>query len=163
MVAACVTAAACSSSASKGDGGQGGAANGGNSGSGGVTSSGGHTGAGGVTSGGGNTGAGGGNPVDGGADAMMASSSCHPACGSGSVCVGSGSQGGAVFFPDGGVCPPGRHVSNGFCLQDLTFACKPIPSGCNGTATCTCAASLCTAGFCSVPSAGELDCILAVP
>ena len=150
LVAACVTAAACSSSASNSDGGQGGAGSGGNTGAGGVTSSGGHTGAGGIA-------------VDGGPDGMMASSSCNPACGGGSVCVGSGTQGGAVFFPDGGVCSPGRHVSNGFCVQDLSFACKPIPNGCNGTATCACASSLCTAGSCSAPSAGELDCILAVP
>ncbi len=88
---------------------------------------------------------------------------CTPACGAGSVCVGTGTQGGAVFFADGGVCPPGRHVENNRCVQDLTFACMPIPSACNGNATCACASSLCNGRSCGAPSPGEITCILAVP
>lgn len=100
---------------------------------------------------------------DAGPDATASSTDCHPACGSGSVCVGTGTQGGAVFFADGGVCPPGRHAQGGICVQDLAFTCMPIPSGCNGAATCACASSLCNGRLCSTPTLDELTCILAVP
>ena len=157
-------AAACSSTSSKDDAGQG---SGGANGQGGSQDSGtgsGGNGQGGNGQGGASADAGtGGHAADAGPDSMTNAGGCNPACGTGSVCVGTGTEGGAIFFPDGGVCPAGRHVSNGFCVQDLTFACMPIPSGCNGTATCACASSLCNGRFCRVPSAGELDCVLQVP
>ena len=133
-------------------GGQGGQVGSGGSGNGGQTGAGGE--------GAGGSGAGG-AIADAGPDA--AGTDCHPACGSGQICVGSGVQGGAVFFADGGVCPAGRHAQGQICVQDLTWACKALPSGCNGTATCACASSLCTQGSCNVPSPDELTCILAVP
>ena len=52
----------------------------------------------------------GGHSGDAGPDATAGTTDCNPACGSGSVCVGTGVQGGAVFFADGGVCPAGRHA-----------------------------------------------------
>jgi hypothetical protein len=90
---------------------------------------------------------------------------CSPACGSGSICVGTGTEGGALIFPnDGGVCPTGRHLSEHICVSDLAYACMPIPSGCSGTVTCTCASSLCTTPhICQGPSGGVLTCIEAVP
>ena len=122
FVAVCLVAAACSSTMT-GNGGQGGQIGSGGAGDGGHQTSDGGNGA------GGNIGVGG-HATDAGPDATAGTTDCHPACGSGSVCVGTGIQGGAVFFADGGVCPAGRHVENGICLQDLTFACMPIPSGC---------------------------------
>ena len=143
---------------------------GGQLGSGGAGDGGHQTGAGGSGAGGaGNTGVGGsgigGHVSDAGPDAKdSGATDCNPACGSGSVCVGTGIQGGAIFMPDdAGVCPAGRHVESGFCLQDLTFACMPIPSGCNGAATCACASSLCNGRTCNVPSPGEMTCVLQVP
>jgi len=162
VVAVCLVAAACSST-TNGNGGQGGQTGSGGSGSGGQ-----QTGAGGNSAGGaggtGNSGAGG-HAIDAGPDASDAAGTgdCKPACGSGDVCVGTGVQGGAIFFADGGVCPAGRHAQGNICIQDLTWACKPIPSGCNGVATCACASSLCTQGGCSSPTLDELTCILAVP
>jgi hypothetical protein len=82
------------------------------------------------------------------------------------VCVGSGTQGGAVFLAgDGGTCPQGRHVQGNICIQDLAYSCMAIPSSCSGTATCSCAAStLCTAGqTCTQVSANELTCVLEAP
>ena len=71
---------------------------------------------------------------------------CSPACGSGSVCVGTGIEGGALFMPDdAGVCPSGRHSSGNTCVTDLAYACMTIPAGCGGTVTCACASSLCPA------------------
>ncbi len=184
FVAACVTAASCSSNAimggtggqnGGGDGGSGagGSGAGGNTGTidggpkdGGQAGSGGKAGAGGQGTGGefaatgGKSGAGGQSGAGG--------SDCSPACAASAVCVGTGIQGGVIFFADGGVCPPGRHVENNFCVQDLTFTCMPIPSGCNGTSTCACASSLCntdgSAGrVCATPRAGELTCVQQVP
>jgi hypothetical protein len=169
FVAACVTAASCSSTAIMGGtGGQNGGGDGG-SGAGGTgaggSSLGGNTGTidggpkdGGQAGSGGKSGAGGQSGIGG-----AGGSDCSPACSSGSVCVGTGLEGGAVFFPDGGVCPPGRHVENNLCVQDLSFACMPIPSGCNGTATCACASSLCNGRVCGTPRPGELTCLLLVP
>lgn len=92
------------------------------------------------------------------------STDCNPACGAGSVCVGSGIEGGAVFLADGGMCPPGRHLQGNACVQDLSYACMPIPSGCNGTVSCSCAGTLCaTLHTCNVQSPGEITCIEAVP
>lgn len=163
-----VIAAACSSTSSNGDAGQGGSGTNGQGG-GGATGQGGSQGAGGSGHGGSGQGGAtvdggaGGHAVDASPDSTSAATGCNPACGTGSVCVGTGTEGGAIFFPDGGVCPTGRHLSGDFCVQDLTFACMPIPSGCNGTATCACASSLCNGRFCRVPTAGELDCVLQVP
>jgi hypothetical protein len=147
FVAACVTAASCSSTSNIG--GTGGAGDGG-------------SGAGGSGQGG----AGGQSGTGGQGDA--GSSDCSPACGSGLVCVGTGVQGGAVFLADGGVCPPGRHVQGIICIQDLTFTCMPIPSGCNGNVTCSCASSLCNTDgglgrVCATPQPGELTCVLEAP
>jgi hypothetical protein len=90
---------------------------------------------------------------------------CSPACGSGSICVGTGIEGGALFMPnDAGVCPAGRHLSGNICENDLAYACMPIPAGCGGTVTCACASSLCPASHsCQGPSGGILTCIEAVP
>lgn len=158
-----MTAAACSSTAT-GNGGQGGHGDTAAGGAAGDTGDGGHqTGVGGEGAGGAGNNGQGGHSSDAGPDATSGAGDCQPACGTGSVCVGTGVQGGAVFFADGGACPTGRHVDHGLCLQDLTFACMPIPGGCNGTATCVCASSLCNGRICGAPSAGELTCILAVP
>lgn len=91
--------------------------------------------------------------------------SCSPACGSGTICVGTGTEGGALFMPnDAGVCPSGRHLSGNFCASDLGYACVRIPAGCAGTVTCACASSLCPSSHnCGGPSDGILTCIEAVP
>jgi hypothetical protein len=80
--------------------------------------------------------------------------------------VGSGIEGGVLVFPgDGGVCPSGRHLQGNTCASNLTYACEPIPSGCNGAVTCSCAsASLCTSQqICSMLGANEITCVLAAP
>jgi len=123
---------------------------------------GGHAGGGGSAAGGqaGGAAAGHGGGGQGGANAT----GCTPACATGSVCVGSGTQGGAVYFADAGVCPPGRHAENNVCLQDLTYECMPIPSACNGTVTCSCAAAaLCAARPCISANATEVRCVQLVP
>lgn len=163
LVSVFLMAAACSSTSSKDDAGQGGSGNNGQGGG----AQGGSQGSGGSAGGGGQGGTGqggtGGHAIDAGPDGTTGATGCNPACGADSVCVGTGTEGGAIFFPDGGVCPTGRHLSGNFCVQDLTFACMPIPSGCNGTATCACAPSVCNGRVCRVPTAGELDCVLQVP
>jgi hypothetical protein len=90
---------------------------------------------------------------------------CSPACGSGSICVGTGIEGGALIMPnDAGVCPSGRHRSGDSCVTDLSYACMTIPAVCAGTVTCTCASSLCPSSHhCGGPSGGVLTCIEAVP
>jgi hypothetical protein len=115
-------------------------------------------GGGGTTGSAGTTGSGGSSASDGG-------QMCSPACGSGSICVASGSEGGAVIFPnDAGVCPSGRHLSGSVCVNDLAYSCAAIPAGCGGNVTCTCASSLCPTSFmCQGPSNGVLSCIQAVP
>ena len=154
LFAVCLFAVACSSTATSG--GQGGQVGSGGAGVGGHQTSDGGNGA------GGNVGVGG-HATDAASDATAGTTDCHPACASGSVCVGSGVQGGAVFFADGGVCPAGRHAQGNICVQDLTFACMPIPSGCNGTPTCACASSLCSGRPCVTATSDEVTCILAVP
>ncbi len=91
--------------------------------------------------------------------------SCSPVCGSGTICVATGTEGGAVIMPDdAGVCPSGRHLSGDFCVNDLAYACLAIPAGCAGTVTCACASSLCPAlHLCGEPSGGILSCIEPVP
>ncbi len=90
---------------------------------------------------------------------------CSPACSTGSTCVGTGIEGGALILPnDAGVCPSGRHPSGNICEDGLACACMPIPAGCGGTVSCTCASSLCPASHaCQGPSGGILTCIEAVP
>jgi len=90
---------------------------------------------------------------------------CTPACGGGSVCVGTGTLGGALILPnDAGVCPSGRHLSGNICVGDLSYACMTIPASCNGTVTCACASSLCPSlHMCQGPSGGILSCVEAVP
>ena len=90
---------------------------------------------------------------------------CNPPCGSGSVCVGTGTQGGAAILPnDAGVCPSGTHNVGNFCTQDLGYACMTLPAGCGGTVSCTCASSLCPAAHtCFVTGAGSLSCVEEVP
>lgn len=116
---------------------------------------------GGSTGGQGGTGGSGGQAGQGGGGGMT----CSPACGSGSICVGTGTEGGALIMPDdAGVCPSGRHPSGNICVTDLSYACMTIPSGCGGTVTCACASSLCPASHtCQGPSGGILTCIEAVP
>lgn len=80
------------------------------------------------------------------------------------MCVASGTQGGAVFFADAGVCPPGRHPVDNICLQDLDYQCMPIPAACNGTVTCDCAKALCgNTRPCLSANATEVSCILLAP
>jgi len=138
--------AGCSSTSGSGDGGgSGGNATGGSGGSSG--------GSGGAVGPGGASGAGGGM-------------TCSPACGNGSICVATGTEGGALIFPnDAGVCQPGRHLSGNICINDLAYACLTIPAGCAGTVSCACASSLCPAQYqlCEGPSGGVLSCIQAVP
>jgi hypothetical protein len=137
-------AVGCASTSGNADGGTGGT-----SGTGGATGTGGHGGTGGGGAGGGSA------------------SGCVPACGPGNVCVGSGTEGGAIIVPnDAGVCPTGTHPAGGTpttCQNDLSYACKPLPSGCNGTLTCACATAICSDPICQVVSATELTCIQAVP
>jgi hypothetical protein len=118
------------------------------------------SGTGGTGTGGSGTGTGG-SGGQGGSGAMT----CSPACGSGSICVGTGTEGGALFMPDdAGVCPTGRHPSGNICVTDLAYGCMTIPAGCGGTVTCACASSLCPASHaCQGPSDGILTCIEAVP
>jgi hypothetical protein len=146
-----IAAMGCSSSDVGGTGGTSGSTGG----SGGTISS-----TGGSTSGGAGGHAGG----SGGLGGAGGASDCNPECPAESVCVGSGIQGGAVFFADAGVCPQGRHAQGNICVQDLSYSCMPLPSACNGTVTCSCAGSLCPASHtCSVQQPGELTCIEAVP
>ena len=114
----------------------------------------------GTGSGGSGTGTGG-SGGQGGAGGMT----CSPACSSGSICVGTGIEGGALILPnDAGVCPSGHHLSGNIFESDLAYACMPIPAGCGGTVSCTCASSLCPASHaCQGPSGGILTCIEAVP
>ena len=90
---------------------------------------------------------------------------CSPACGAGSICVGTGTEGGAQIMPnDAGVCPSGRHLSGNICEADLSYACMLIPAACGGMVTCACASSLCAPlHSCQEPSGGVLGCIEAVP
>jgi hypothetical protein len=92
---------------------------------------------------------------------------CSPACGAGSICVGTGTEGGAIkVADDAGVCPSGTHPTGvgNICTNDLAYSCKSIPAGCNGTVTCACAASLCQASHvCRGPSDGVLTCVQQVP
>ncbi len=111
-------------------------------------------------SGSGGSGSGTGGSGQGGSGAMT----CTPACGSGSVCVGSGTVGGALIRPDdAGVCPTGRHASGDICVTELAYACMIIPAGCGGTVTCECASTLCPASHACQPSGPVLTCIEAVP
>jgi hypothetical protein len=109
---------------------------------------------------------------DGGSDGGSAGAdgggmSCSPACGPTSICVGTGTEGGAIIIAnDAGVCPAGSHATGpgSFCTRDLSYACQPIPAGCGGTVTCACASSLCpTLHMCRGPSDGVLTCVEQVP
>jgi hypothetical protein len=151
VAASALALAGCGSSSGGGTGGAGGGTGGAGGGTGGA--GGGTGGAGGGAGGGGQAGAGG-------------STDCNPPCTGQTVCVGSGVEGGVLVFPgDGGVCPSGRHLQGNTCASNLTYACEPIPSGCNGTVTCSCAsASLCTSQqICSMLGANEITCVLAAP
>jgi hypothetical protein len=89
---------------------------------------------------------------------------CTPSCGAGSVCVGSGSQGGAVVQPDGGICPQGRHLEGTLCEQNLSYKCMTIPTACSGTLSCACAGTtLCGVSTCNVLGAVEITCVEEVP
>ncbi|HVY39039.1 MAG TPA: hypothetical protein VHM31_13935, partial [Polyangia bacterium] len=99
----------------------------------------------------------------GGGQGGATASGCTPACTAGSICVGSGIEGGAVFEADAGVCPPGRHAVNNICVQDLSYACRPIPAACTGAVTCSCAATLCSERPCTSATDTEVRCVLQVP
>jgi hypothetical protein len=129
----------------------------GSSDGGGTGGTGGSTGQGGSATGG--TGAGGQSATD-----------CSPACPTDQICVGTGTQGGAVVLPVDGGCPAGSHITDpggavAFCERDLAYTCAPMPSACNGTLACACATSLCPTGpySCQVASARELLCVEQVP
>jgi hypothetical protein len=116
-------------------------------------------------SGGSGTGTGGSGTGTGGAGGEGGDVTCSPACGNGTICVGTGTQGGVqIMASDAGVCPSGRHRSGDTCITDLSYACMPIPAGCGGAVTCTCASSLCPSQHtCAGPSGGILTCIESVP
>ena len=89
---------------------------------------------------------------------------CSPLCGAGSVCVGTGTEGGPIILADAGVCPAGTHPSgiSNICNRDLTYQCMPIPAACGGGApTCACAASaLCPPShICRLQTDGALQCV----
>jgi hypothetical protein len=109
---------------------------------------------------GGSSGLGGSNATD-----------CSPPCQTDQICVGTGTEGGAVIMPnDAGVCPAGSHVTDpgggvAFCQRDLAYACAPMPSSCNGTLACACATATCPSGpySCQVAGPRELLCVELVP
>jgi len=170
-------AAGCSSTQGLGDaggtagtsastGGTGGAATGtGGTGTGGTGTGG--TGTGGTAGGSGGRGGHGGHGAQGGQGGLGAGGgmTCSPVCGNRSICVATGTEGGALIMPnDAGVCPSGRHLNGQTCVSDLSYVCMTIPAGCAGTVTCACASSLCsTLHTCEEPSGGILSCIEAVP
>ncbi|HVR62138.1 MAG TPA: hypothetical protein VMU50_09575 [Polyangia bacterium] len=132
-------------------------------------STGGTTGTGGAGGQGGTGGTGGSGAAgsDGGSAGADGGMNCSPACDTISICVGTGTEGGAIIVAnDAGVCPAGSHpagISN-ICARDLSFACKPIPAACGATVTCACASSLCPTSYhCGGPSDGVLTCVLQVP
>jgi hypothetical protein len=102
-------------------------------------------------------------PGDGGIPA----SGCRPACATGSICVSSVTNGGAVIFEnDAGACGPGLHPSgvSGFCARDPIYGCATTPAACGTTITCACAGTLCVSpSTCTGASAGEVDCQKNVP
>ncbi|HEY4105915.1 MAG TPA: hypothetical protein VGM44_18570 [Polyangiaceae bacterium] len=94
-----------------------------------------------------------------------ANTGCGPSCGTGSVCVGETTEGGAVEFPDdAGACPEGSHLSGQSCQRDPveTFSCKPAPAACNGKIDCACASSACS-GMCQSAENNQIDCVELVP
>jgi hypothetical protein len=151
-------AAGCASTSGNSDGGGSGGTSG-TGGTGGTSGTGGTGGQGGNGQGGSNQGSGG----SGGA----AATDCNPTCGAGKVCVGTGTEGGALIMPnDAGVCPSGSHLSGNFCQNNLGYACQPMPAACNGTLACPCASTLCPSTgpySCQVASASELLCVELVP
>jgi len=152
VAASALALAGCGSSSGGGTGGAGGGTGGAGGGTGGA--------------GAGTGGAGAGTGGAGGQAGAGGSTDCNPPCTGQTVCVGSGIEGGVLVFPgDGGVCPSGRHLQGNTCASNLTYACEPIPSGCNGAVTCSCAsASLCTSQqICSMLGANEITCVLAAP
>ena len=182
VAASALVVAGCGSSSGGGSGGSGGISNGsggtmGGGGTGGTAGAGGQAGApgggghggaagaGGHAGGGGAAGGGAGQGGAGGQGGTGASTDCNPPCTGQTVCVGSGTQGGAVFLADAGVCPQGRHLQGSICIQDLGYSCAAIPAGCNGTVTCSCAASsLCTQQqICTQVGTNELTCVLEAP
>jgi len=158
FVAALVTvqAGGCSSTLGSNDAG----------GTGGTASGTGGTGTGGAGTGGAGAGTGGTGGGSGGQGGQAGQNvmTCSPACGSGSICVATGTEGGVVIFAnDAGVCPTGRHLSDHICVSDLSYACMTIPAGCAGSVTCACASSLCPASYTCLGSSGILNCIQEVP
>ncbi|HVT07015.1 MAG TPA: hypothetical protein VHO67_06140 [Polyangia bacterium] len=145
-----------------GGGGQAGAGPGGRGGQAGGGMAGGHAGGGGTAAGGQAGGAAAGN--GGGGQGGANTTGCTPACAAGSICVASGTEGGAVFLADAGVCPAGRHADNNICVQDLSYVCRPIPAACTGAVTCSCAApDVCGGRPCTSATATEVRCVLQVP
>jgi hypothetical protein len=92
-------------------------------------------------------------------------------CPSGSTCTRTYVTGGACFFcgDDGGACPSGRHCSGSCCVPDTisyAYACKPTPSGCGGTVSCsgTCGSGLCSGGsVCEAVDSGVVTCHVMAP
>jgi hypothetical protein len=129
--------------------------------------SGGTSGAGGTSGTGGTGGQGGSGQAGSGGSGGAPATDCNPACGAGKVCVGTGTEGGALIMPnDAGVCPSGSHLSGNFCQNNLGYACQPMPAACNGTLACPCASTLCSSTgpySCQVASASELLCVELVP
>jgi len=96
-------------------------------------------------------------------------------CHAGEVCTRTYTTGGACLACVGGTgCPTGRHCSGGCCVPDTisyAYACKPVPSSCGSTVTCsgTCGSTLCPGGFgggcgCeSVGTDGVVTCHICAP
>jgi hypothetical protein len=159
----------CSSASKDGTGGAGGGAGGaggsvgvGGAGSGGHTGSGGNTDVDSSTDVDGHTGVGG-SPASDAAAVDAGGMTCSPACAAGSVCVGTGTEGGPIIFADAGVCPAGSHPSGigSYCNLDLSYACMTIPAACGGgTPTCACASTLCPPShICRPQTDGALQCV----
>ena len=160
MAALLALTGACSSTSGSPDGGGGGM--GGSVGGQGGAAAAGHGGG-----GGGTAGAAGSGGAGGAGGETAGTTPCSPGCGAESICVGTGTVGGAIITAnDAGVCPTGTHPTgiDNRCDHDLSYACMPIPAGCGGTVTCTCAGSLCTTPHtCMGPSAGVLMCVIEAP
>jgi hypothetical protein len=111
--------------------------------------------------------------VDTGGDTDFVCGDTSPAtiCHAGQVCTRTYVTGGACLACLGGTgCPTGRHCSGGCCVPDsisYTYACKPEPSSCGTTVTCsgTCGSTLCpvACGCESVGTDGVVTCHICAP
>jgi hypothetical protein len=104
---------------------------------------------------------------DAGADAADGGFACgNSTCVAGETCVQSTTSGGACLpHDDAGACPVGSQPEGPCCgFSSVDYACRTTPAACHGTATCSCASSLCgPATICTTTTNGELDCEFLAP